>query len=238
MVRITERNQALATRLTDKQREELERPTAATGTWNSLRRASCLDQTREFHDAVDLPVETSIVVNPSVSLRELRLRLILEEFLETVKAMGFELMIANEEWTRPLDNNESIKIVHVEGSKYDIVETADGLKDLDVVVNGAMLSLGIPSYEVGFEVFCSNMSKLDEEGKPIVNQCQYNGQLTSPCNEDPCIFLKGQDHCCNTTHYQRPDLPFGKVLKPDSYVKANIARTLINAADMYGTKEI
>lgn len=51
----------------------------------------------------------------------------------------------------------------------DIIETADALADMIYVINGAALELGIPLDEVFKEVHASNMSKLDEQGQPIVS---------------------------------------------------------------------
>ena len=49
----------------------------------------------------------------------------------------------------------------------DIVEVADALADLLYVTYGMALEFGIPIDEVFEEVQSSNMSKLDEDGKPI-----------------------------------------------------------------------
>ncbi len=51
--------------------------------------------------------------------------------------------------------------------KADIVEVADSLADLTVVVLGTAIAFGIPFEAVFTEVMNSNMSKLDENGKPI-----------------------------------------------------------------------
>ncbi len=218
MVKVNEKAFALANQLTRKQYEELDNKIASEhGDDRGLAYASTLERTRVFHKAVNLPVANKIVLNPSVSLRELRLRLILEEFLETVKAFGFILVS---------HGDGEFGVEHIEGSKYDIVEAADGLGDLDVVVNGAMLSLGIPSNEVGYEIYCSNMTKLDEDGNPIINEC-INWASTHHCETGPesCVL-------------RNPDLPLGKVLKPDHYVKANISAVLLMQAGYYGTEEI
>ena len=52
----------------------------------------------------------------------------------------------------------------------DLVELADGMADLIVVVCGTALSYGIPLDEVFAEVHLSNMSKLGEDGKPIYRE--------------------------------------------------------------------
>ena len=52
----------------------------------------------------------------------------------------------------------------------DIVEVADALTDLLVVIYGAGLAFGIDLDKCFEEVHRSNMSKLSEEGKPIYNE--------------------------------------------------------------------
>ena len=52
----------------------------------------------------------------------------------------------------------------------DIVGVADALADLLYVVIGAALEFGIPLDSVVHEVHQSNMSKLDENGKPIYRE--------------------------------------------------------------------
>jgi predicted HAD superfamily Cof-like phosphohydrolase len=72
----------------------------------------------------------------------LRINLITEEFVELLLAIG----------------------------QRDIVEVADALADLLVVTYGTALEFGIPIDEVFEEVHDSNMSKLDENGKPIYRE--------------------------------------------------------------------
>ena len=53
----------------------------------------------------------------------------------------------------------------------DIVEVADALTDILYVTYGAGHSFGINLDKCFEEVQRSNMSKLDEDGKPIFNEC-------------------------------------------------------------------
>lgn len=70
------------------------------------------------------------------------------------------LQLIHEEFT------ELIDALH----ERDIVEVLDALVDLDYVIAGTYLSFGLGHYRIaGFnEVHASNMSKLDENGKPII----------------------------------------------------------------------
>jgi predicted HAD superfamily Cof-like phosphohydrolase len=52
----------------------------------------------------------------------------------------------------------------------DFVEVADALADLDYVVNGAAVAFGIYLPHITKEVHRSNMTKLDENGDPILRE--------------------------------------------------------------------
>ncbi len=99
-----------------------------------------LEQVREFHETYGLPVKAS----PDVSDKRtnaLRINLLAEELDELKEALKNE----------------------------DVVEALDALIDLQYVLDGAFLSLGLHNHkEKAFaEVHSSNMSKLGEDGKPI-----------------------------------------------------------------------
>lgn len=65
-----------------------------------------------------------------------------------------------------LIEEELDELVHA-AVNSDLVEIADALGDLMYVVIGAALEYGIPIDDVVTEIHRSNMSKLDENGKPI-----------------------------------------------------------------------
>jgi len=158
--------------------------------------------TRIFHSAFGAPINHKVVLSPSVTERELRLKLILEEFLELCEAMGFGLV---NDFGNSL-SNLGVRIGHIEGSRYDPVETADALGDLNVVVNGTSLVLGIPQPAVDMEIFYSNMSKLGEDGEPIVNG------VTPGYRDGDANYAFDQ--------------PVGKILKGPNFRKPNILRIL------------
>ncbi|MGH1377349.1 MAG: phosphoribosyl-ATP diphosphatase [Alphaproteobacteria bacterium] len=99
-----------------------------------------LEQVEEFHNTYGLPV----LDEPSISdqkTNELRINLLAEELDELKEAL----------------------------EQGDAVETLDALIDLQYVLDGAFLSLGMahlkqPAFD---EVHRSNMSKLGADGKPI-----------------------------------------------------------------------
>lgn len=224
--------------LTDKQQAQLNDSTAV----ESLPTDMCgglvldgFDQTTIFHEAVGLPVGNDWGEIPSVSERLLRGKLLIEEVCETLTAMGLSLIIKNSAgYTVEVEPTDSVDVVHIEGSRYDPIETADGIADIKVIANGTAVSFGIPQPIVDIEVWASNMSKLDAEGNPIVNRCKYweNEEVASykETVEETrayCSFQLRGEECTDVSHLINPAQPVGKVLKPDSYMPANIARLYV-----------
>jgi len=107
------------------------------------KKCSTIEQVREFHETYGLPVRS----RPDVSdpkTNALRINLLAEELDELREAL----------------------------EAGDILETLDALVDLQYVLDGAFLSFGLHNIkEIAFaEVHGSNMSKLGEDGKPIVRE--------------------------------------------------------------------
>lgn len=115
-------------------------------------------QVKAFHKAMDLPV----LEHPQEIARErleLRLNLIAEEFLELLEAAGYEL-----------DANLSLR-QHCWKSPFNMVEVADALGDLDYVIEGMRLELGINGAPIAAEIQRTNMAKVGgpirEDGKRL-----------------------------------------------------------------------
>ncbi len=92
-------------------------------------------QTRDFHHAFDLPVNYSPTNRIPRDLLKLRIELIVEETAELIAAICMG----------------------------DLVEIADGLADLDYVLDGTALTYGLDMEPIKDEVHRSNMSKGDPE---------------------------------------------------------------------------
>lgn len=204
--------------------------------WDNLNRqmghqlgATAFQMTGHFHMAMGLGTPEAPIM-PSVTMRERRLRLILEEFLELVEACGFEVIDLED--PAILNGNlppwrGKLGLRHIEGSRYNLVETADALGDLNVVVAGTGVEFGIPMHFVDYEIYTSNLSKLDENGKPIVNHCKA-------CGPDPeNVYLSTCD-CDDESQWLKPGAPLGKILKPEGFVPTNIPAVLY----AYQEKEI
>lgn len=172
------------------------------------------NRTRDFHIAMGLKVRPHIPGTPaipSVSERILRGRLLLEEAIETIMdGLGLQATI----------DGTIIDLRHVELSEsetraYDPVETLDGLADVKVIANGTAVAFGLPMDEADIEVFESNMSKLDENGEPVINRCEWDtdGEGCHHESEEQCELID-------------PTKPVGKLLKSARYRPANIRRVL------------
>ncbi len=92
-------------------------------------------QTRDFHHTFDLPVNYIPTNRIPRDLLKLRIDLILEETVELIAAMCMG----------------------------DLVEIADGLADLGVVLDGTALTYGLDMEPIRDEVHRSNMTKGDPE---------------------------------------------------------------------------
>lgn len=127
-------------------------------------------QVLEFHEAFDAPVGDE--QKPSLDFERLQLRfdLVAEEFCELVEALYGEFAAVN----IAADIEQEVKWItkwqHVDPRKGDIVGVADALADLDYVIAGFAVEAGIPLDSVAEEVHRSNMSKLGEDGKPILRE--------------------------------------------------------------------
>ena len=93
---------------------------------------------RDFQEAFNSNIGTMPVL-PNTNERDLRIKLLREEF---------------EEYLDGEENN-------------DIVEISDALGDMLYIIYGTAVSYGIPLEDIFDEIHNSNMSKLDENGKPI-----------------------------------------------------------------------
>lgn len=96
---------------------------------------------KEFQKAFNSNVGIASAL-PDSSERELRIKLLKEEFEEYIDG----------------ENNN------------DLVEIADALGDMLYIIYGTAVSYGIPLEEIFDEIHRSNMSKLGEDGNPIFRE--------------------------------------------------------------------
>lgn len=121
------------------------------------------ERVREFMEKFGHPVYDEPTLIEDQLWEAMRLELIREEFCELLDALGYE------------DAANSIRAIYLNpdedySEKRDIVAAADALGDLDYVLNGAALGMGVPLPEVTKEIHRSNMTKLGPDGKPIYRE--------------------------------------------------------------------
>lgn len=112
----------------------------------------------EFHKAMDVPMLSRPTI-PSDARVRLRLRLIAEEFIETLEAC-----FRKGDWEGRDNLSNLLAYIDTTPIRVDLPEFADGLADLAYVVEGANLEFGIDGNDVFEEVHAANMRKV---GGPI-----------------------------------------------------------------------
>lgn len=149
-----------------------------------MNRLSNYEKVREFHEVFGMKDPEEIVI-PGDKIQRLRFALILEELKELVEEFGYK-------FTWDLEKVEDKDII--------IGNVAKEMADLLYVVYGAAANFGIPIDDVFEEVHSSNLSKLDDNGKPIFRD---DGKIMKSHNYRPADvervlgFRKDIDHSLN-----------------------------------------
>lgn len=137
------------------------------------------EKVREFYEKFDqshhIPAigEQATLKNMDPARVTLKLSLILEEFTELVEAVYNKKAadLIKETW----DNIHDYRLD--EPRNLDVVEAADATGDLRYVIEGLDIEAGIPSDEVFTEIHESNMSKLGEDGRPVLSEVKPVGKI-------------------------------------------------------------
>lgn len=153
----------------------------------------------------DCPATPTI---PSLEVRKLRAKLILEEPLETIAELGIEIKI-KEELALLIYLDKYLDIEFCEAlNKPNLVEIADGLADSLFVVLGTAVACGIDIEPIFKEVCRSNNSKLWKTQELTAEICaEYN-----------TIDMSNGFWLVKDSH--------GKVIKSPSYSPPNIQQLL------------
>lgn len=156
------------------------------------------DMIREFNLAFGRPVNLT-PTELSESDRLLLGKLIFEECVEYVtKGLGLKIVV-NGMHVRDLT---TLTLELNEGQRYDPIESADGLGDMNVVIHFNALWHGFNLDVITEEINDSNMSKLGIDGRPIINGVTEG-------------YKEGQDG-------YDPAKPIGKILKGPNFRKPNL----------------
>lgn len=112
------------------------------------------DQVAEFHRVMGIESRTTPGLPDERTMR-LRLRLVMEEAFELLAA---SVSRGDAEYVASL-LHDTFRAIDGAMLEPDLVEVADALADLDYVVAGTRLALGIPGQAVADEVHRANMAK-------------------------------------------------------------------------------
>ncbi len=100
---------------------------------------------------------TSVTI-PDDATRILRAKLILEEALETVTALGVTATVLNEDRKLKRESELSFEIT----DEADLEEIVDGCADISVVTMGTLIAFGVDDEPVLEEVDKANLRKFSE----------------------------------------------------------------------------
>jgi predicted HAD superfamily Cof-like phosphohydrolase len=175
-------------------------------------------QVIEFHRAFDHPIAESPTV-PSDDRVRFRARIIAEEFFETLEAL-FDA----DSYVRPtvkakellgLARGTLTHLIDQAGIDVHLAALADGLADLDYVVEGTRLEFGINGERVAGIVHITNMAKL-----AVCGHCDGRGRVHAP---------NIRHHCppCNGTGKVPLKRADGKTIKPEGWKPPDIAGEIV-----------
>ena len=173
-------------------------------------------KTKEMHRVAGVYFPNTPQKSITTDEIKLGLGLIAEEFVELLRdGFGLEGSTVSQ-----LEGILKTSIAQVsDKSSYDLVEVADALGDLDVVINRLGGVLGLDMNAVSDEIYASNMSKFTESlGEAVIAEKDYkakgrNVTIHEVPNGDKAIYVV-------------KDSATGKVLKASSFKEPNLKRVL------------
>lgn len=127
-----------------------------------------------FRAEQELPVFPSI---PSEDIRLLRAKLILEETMETIAALGFHVVVERPSPSLVFDD---IRLEPMPDGTCDIEQVIDGCCDIRVVTTGTLSAFGIPDEPFQMEVDENNLMKFGPGGYR-----REDGKWVKPPNHKP-----------------------------------------------------
>jgi len=120
------------------------------------------------------------LTSPPADLRKSIAKLIFEEAMETIRALGISIYINVKELPNDVDEVKVEGVTFHDDWAYDRQEAADGLGDLSVVTIGGFLRLGIHPMPVLKAIDKANLDKLKEG-----HWFREDGKLMKPDDWEP-----------------------------------------------------
>lgn len=139
------------------------------------------DQVKAFHDKFGIE-DPDVPTIPSAEKLRLRLAMLAEEYEELTVALGLKSLVLSE-------HRAEIWSWTPEPEKFDMVEVADALADIDYLSEGFRLTCGIKGDTISNEVQRSNMEKIIDPENP-------KGKIRKPKSWEPpnirqCLIEQG-----------------------------------------------
>ncbi len=177
------------------------------------------DRVHEFMQLANQNPPKSLCVPPQEVL-EARAKLLLEECLETIEAMGVSLIDTR---SNLAIKEEAVKIF-ADVEKVDLKMVADGCADVSVINTGTMIAFGIKDKPLLKEVDEANLRKFVKNGCP--NKCSTY-ETAIRCQSKGLLTCK----VCNST-WPSGYLLAGKWIKPANFQEPNIVRAVKGLEEM------
>ena len=119
---------------------------------------------KKLNAKIDPKTVPEKITMPSPEVRELRARLILEEAIETIEGLGFDVELPDDydRGLQPVTIEQVVFTPREEGP--DMVGIADGCADLSVVTIGTLVASGIPDKRLLELVDNNNLDKFGPGG--------------------------------------------------------------------------
>jgi len=151
---------------------------------------------------------------PSLAIRKLRAKLILEETLETIAALGFDAEL-NGDWDMYYNSSQKLHIDNlnfIDSENPNLDAIADGIADLNYVSYGTAIACGLDMEPIEHEVHKNNMSKLwssEELMEEYSEESMKDLKLEKlPAGKYKGLWIVKDKH--------------GKILKPPGHNKPNL----------------
>lgn len=182
---------------------------------------------------------------PDEKTRRLRVKLIIEEALETVRELGFHLVVSgmHDDETIDLTDKETLrKHVFAESTQAgpSLEGIADGCADIIVVTTGTLSACGIADDSVQrevdfnnlakFEHRCPNCSRIYKDKSMPVNEMIAHVQPMTASSNDAGDPANRRCLCCGTIWQSGYHNAAGKWVKPANHKPPRIAEVLDDQA--------
>jgi predicted HAD superfamily Cof-like phosphohydrolase len=116
-------------------------------------------------------------VIPCEAVRRLRAKIILDETLETIHGLGFDVVVTGGHRILAEGHFELSSAGHI---PPNLVEIVDGCADIRVVTTGTLSACGVPDEVLTFEVDQNNLAKFGPGGYR-----REDGKWVKPPNHQP-----------------------------------------------------